>query len=320
MAISSIGSYPPTMEEFIAHWTEVNAALAPGALLLQGGFTLANFTTARTDIVTAIDAVTTADNSRQGDATDRDIAKAALKSRLAQFRAGVASQLPGSRYAGQLPVQPPFRAIETTFLRPLVDMAGIWNEINTDTIPGFTGPLLLSGAYTLAMFNTDLTALRAAYLATTVSENGARSARGARDVLLAPAKNRMKQYRSGVKAALPPGHALQLTIPALTPPPGSTPDPVNLTAVWNETTLEADLTVTPSTNPNLDHYDIRSAPGPHYRAADEFHVATIPAGETTVSTNVGLGAPGATALYRAYVVLSTLNERGSNTVSVTRPG
>jgi hypothetical protein len=167
------------MEEFVAHWTEVNAALAPGALLLQGGFTLANFTTARTNIVTAIDAVTTADNSRQGDATDRDLAKAALRDRLTQFRAGVTSLLPRSRYAGQLPVQPPFRAIETTFLRPLVDMAGIWNEINTDTIPGFTPPLKLSGAYTLAMFNTDLTALRAAYLSSTVSENGSRSARGA---------------------------------------------------------------------------------------------------------------------------------------------
>src|SRR5437899_1640523 len=64
MAISTIGSYPPTMEQFIAHWTEVNAALAPGALTLKGGFTLANFTTERTNIVTAIDAVVTADNGR----------------------------------------------------------------------------------------------------------------------------------------------------------------------------------------------------------------------------------------------------------------
>ena len=47
MAISTIGSYLPTMQEFIAHWTQVNAALAPGALTLKGGYTLANFTTDR---------------------------------------------------------------------------------------------------------------------------------------------------------------------------------------------------------------------------------------------------------------------------------
>jgi hypothetical protein len=32
-----------------------------------------------------------------------------------------------------------------------------------------------------------------------------------------------------------------------------------------------------------------------------------------------LVAPGATALFRVYVVLTTANEKGSNTVGVTRP-
>ena len=41
---------------------------------------------------------------------------------------------------------------------------------------------------------------------------------------------------------------------------------------------------------------------------------------THFSTNEGLVAPGATALYRVYVVLTTANEMGSNTVLVTRPG
>jgi hypothetical protein len=34
----------------------------------------------------------------------------------------------------------------------------------------------------------------------------------------------------------------------------------------------------------------------------------------------GDGSPGATALYWVYVVLTTLNKKGSNTVAVTRPG
>ena len=40
----------------------------------------------------------------------------------------------------------------------------------------------------------------------------------------------------------------------------------------------------------------------------------------TFSTKNGLTTTGATALSRVYVELKTMNEKGSNTVSVTRPG
>lgn len=320
MAISSIGSYPPTMAEFEAHWAEVNAALSPGALTLSGGYTLANFTTDRSSIETAITAVETADNSRQGASADRDIKKAGQRGRLAQFRATVSGVLPGTIYVRMLPTLPLFRAVESRFIRPLDDMSNIWDRINTDTIPGFTAPLLLSGGYALADFQSDLADLRAAYLAWTNAENGSLSARSSRNVLLPPARERMRQYRQAVKGALPPGHALLATVPALTPPPGSTPDPVNLSGVWNGTTLMADLSWTASPNPNLDHYSVRTAPGPTYHTADESVVAEVPAGTTTFSTNEGLVAPGATALFKVYVVLTTANEKGSNTVGVTRPG
>ncbi len=128
------------------------------------------------------------------------------------------------------------------------------------------------------------------------------------------------QYRSAVRGVLPRGHELLATIPAITSPPGSTPDAVDAGGVWNGTTLEADLTRTPSTHPNLDHYSIRTAPGQNYKTAHKSVVDRVEAGATALSTNAGLTAPGATALYRVYVVLTTANEKGSNTVSVTRPG
>jgi hypothetical protein len=84
-------------------------------------------------------------------------------------------------------------------------------------------------------------------------------------------------------------------------------------------TFEADLTCTPSTNAHLDHYSARTAPGPTYRAADESVVAEVDKTETTYATDEGLVAPGAKALFKIYVVLTTANEKGSNTVSVTRP-
>ena len=69
-----------------------------------------------------------------------------------------------------------------------------------------------------------------------------------------------------------------------------------------------------------DHYSVRTAAGPSYHAADESVVAEVPAGTTAYSTNEGLSASGATALFRIYVVPTTANEKGSNTVSVTRAG
>src|SRR3989442_1272294 len=70
MAISTIGSYVATMDQFVAHWTEVDAFLSPGAVTLKGGYALADFTTDQGAIDAAITAVEDADNIRQGSAAD----------------------------------------------------------------------------------------------------------------------------------------------------------------------------------------------------------------------------------------------------------
>src|SRR5688572_32246091 len=76
--ITTIGSYLPVMQEFIAHWTDVHAEITPDTLTLRGGFTLANFTTARNDIQAAVTATEPAENARQAAGDDRDPKKAAL--------------------------------------------------------------------------------------------------------------------------------------------------------------------------------------------------------------------------------------------------
>ena len=70
---------------------------------------------------------------------------------------------------------------------------------------------------------------------------------------------------------------------------------------------------------HLLHYSARTSPCPKYRAADESVVAEVDKTLTHCTTDEGLVAPGATALFRVYVVLTTANEKGSNTASVTRP-
>ncbi len=320
MAISSIASYLPTMQEFIAHWTDVNTAINPTVLTLKGGYTLANFTTDRAAIDTAITGVETVDNARQIASADRDLKKANAREKIGQYRSIVLGVLAGTPYANTLPKMPRFSVNQGVFLKAVDDMANGWSRINTDVIPGFTAPLLLAGGYALATFTTDVTALRTAFVTSTNAEDNSQQQRSVRSALLAPARARMVQYRQAVKGVLPANSPLLATIPAISPPPGSTPAAVNASGVWNGTSLEADLTWTPSTNTNLDHYSVRTSPGPTYHAASESVVAEVPSTDTVFSTNAGLVAPGATALFKVYVVLTTANEKGSNTVSVTRPG
>ena len=219
MPLTTNGSYLPTMQEFIAHWTAVNAALvSPDVLTLSGGYTLANFTADRAAIQTATTAIETVDNGVTAAQTDRELKKAALKTRLEQFRAAIAAQFPGSIYASMLPNAPLKTNIETRFLKPFDDMANLWSRVNTDTIAGFTPPLKLPGGYVLATFTTDLAALRSAYLAVTNADLAAQNSRRQRDALLPPAKARMKQYRSAVPSKLLPGNPLLTNIPAISPP------------------------------------------------------------------------------------------------------
>ncbi len=42
-------------------------------------------------------------------------------------------------------------------------------------------------------------------------------------------------------------------------------------------------------------------------------------GETDILTDWGLSAPGAAAVFNAYVALTTGNEKGGNAVAVRRP-
>ena len=93
-----------------------------------------------------------------------------------------------------------------------------------------------------------------------------------------------------------------------------------LTVTWDEATQQAHLTWTESDDPNLSHYSIRFCPGPNYSTDDESVIGTVLPGEPReFFTTAGLASPGSTASFKVYVVLTTGNEKGSNTVTITRP-
>ena len=319
LPISTIGTYVPVMQEFINHWTQTNIELEATPLLLSGGYTVANFASDRTALENAVIALNPADNTRSNTAADRDIKKAALRVRLTQFRAAVKGLLYGSIYTRSIPKMPLVSATESTYLKPFDDMANLWGQINAVPPAEFTAPLALPGSYLVASFVTELAALRAAYVAASNATANARIARDKRNVLLPIARARMQQYRSVVIARLASNSPLLASVPAYTPPPGSTPQAVTAIGKWNAATAKADITWTPSTNAALDYYSVRTAPAPTYKGDEETAIASVPKTQIAFSTDAGLAAPGSIALFKVYVVTTTGNERGSATVKVTRP-
>ncbi len=320
MPISSVASYLSTMQEFITHWTAVNTDLAlNGPLVLQGSYAVGTLTTDRTALEAKIIAVEPALNILQAAGNTRDNLKGPLRERIRQFRAAVTSFLHGSQYPKALPRLPQFKASPGDFLRALDDMASLWTTINLSPPPGFTAPLKLQGNYLVATFNTDVAAMRTAFLNWDAAYQNAGIARGNRDMLLPPIKPRLSLYRQAVLATYPVGHALVLSLPRVSPAAGSTPAAVQLSFAWDEGLAKAHLQWSESSDPNLDHYDIRACDPPKYRNSDEVAVATVGADTTEFDTDFGLLAPGSQKIFKAYVVTTEDNEKGSNAVKVTHP-
>lgn len=323
MPITDIGSYVTTGQEFEAHWTDVDAdriANALAALLLPDGYDLADLTAEIAALQASIIGVENLDNGLAVALANRDTLRESMRDRIIEFRQAVEYRLKGSGYVRALPDTPAPQSSEQKILRASDDVASVWTRINADaTVPNFTPPLLLRAAYPLATFVTDLAALRAAYKAVTVAENDLRIDRVHRDQLLTPLRDRMVSYRQAIEVEYGAEHAFFISLPAVYGAPGSTPDPVTLSGNWVSPPGSAVLSWAESTGPNLDHYLVRFSPGATYDSGNASIIANLPPGSTTHETLDGLANPGDTASFKVFVVLTTANEAGSNTVTITRP-
>ena len=318
MALSGYASYPPTMQEFLAHWDQVNAALAPSPLVLPGGYGRAALQADYTALTTAI---TTAENEalvKDAAAATRDTQRVAAREKLLQFRNAVDYLLAGTSFARTLPTLPPERANPAATLKPFQEAIGLWTRINVSPVTAdFTPPLTLQGGTTLAQFTTDVTALQDAFNAVTSTEQTAGLARDNRDALLTPIREHLVSYRKAVIATFPKNSPLVQRLPAISPTRGSTPDAVTLQGHWDAAQGKTLLTWTASDNPALERYSVRKCAGPRYKAADEQTIGDIAAG-TTGFEIAGTPQPGSTDCFKVYVVLTTGNTKGSNAVKVTR--
>ncbi|MBS1715877.1 MAG: hypothetical protein JST30_16235 [Armatimonadetes bacterium] len=321
MPITSIGSWLPTIDEFLQHWTDVNAALSPGELTLLGTYNRASLVADRALVESAVTDVQQKDNTTQIARGDRDVKRAGVRPRFLQFRAAVNGQLPGTKYIPALPRTPQYGDAPGKWRDAMDDMSNLWTTINTNNPPviGFTPPLKLAGGYVVLVFIQDVTAMKAAFTTLANAEQVAQLSREARDQVFAPVFQRLKQYRQAVAGAFPASHQLVQSLPRLTPAKGHTPAAVNVSAIWDEVVDKARINYNASSDPDLQEYELRACFGAKYKTDEEQVIGSNPPGVLEFVTNDGLVAPGSKVFYKVYVIVNTGNEKGSKTVNVTRP-
>ncbi len=352
MSYSGPGSVVSVVDEFLAHWLGTNNALTPLplTLVLEGSVVVKT----RTDLLTlrnlynaiqsqaagtvllpmpapqfvSIQALRNAEeNARQAAANARSLVVEAI----AAFNRKVRGSLAHTTHLNALPATPGAQDGNAAILAAGDDMISLWTTINAIvTGPLFAPPLIATVLpagtstplpLTLADTIVRLNALRTAMADILAAENGLQAMRAHRDSIW---ENEIRPilvaYQKKVEGEFPPEHALVRSLPSIYPSGGHTPDAVNAAGNWNAGTNMADYAWSQSLEATLLRIEVRMSPGPVYEPDASSVIASIPpGGALTFSTDAGLTTPGQTSSVKVYVVLIGGRERGSNTVSITRP-
>lgn len=318
MPISGSSSYPATINEFVAHWSQADAALSPNSIVLANGASVDTLESLGEDLSDKRDEVEAALNGREIARGDVELKKSAIQVRVVQFNDKVRAFFPDTQWLNALPEAPRTSSAEGVFLSPVADASNLWTRINAD--PNTAAPITLLGAYDQATFAVDIAALKSAYGTLDTAGTNLAITRGQRNKLQDEIYEILKSYRLALPTFFAKDDPLVTTLPRLSPLPGHTPDPVTLSGQWDPGAEMANLSWTESTDSSLARYEIRMSPGPNYLTEDESVIGTVePGSPLTFSTNSGLTAAGLTAGFRVYVVLTTGNEKGSNDLIIARP-
>jgi len=321
MPISGNASYIPTTNEFLAHWSEVNAALpALQPLVLKTSLTRAGLVTLRDDLQSLMDDVQDRLNTVEIARGTLDDQKVAILARLNEFNGVMDASFSGTPIGKARPLAPSITESEEKFTQPLRDMKSLWVKVNAAAAPpGLALPLLLDGGMTQAQFVTALNNLKTAYADVAEAEQNLKLTRLTRDAKQGVIYESLKLYRVAVPARLPNNSALIASLPDLTPAAGHTPQAVNASAVFVAPD-HARVVYDASEDGDLARYELRGNAGPVYHSQDAVVLATnLPGAAREFTTGFGLTQPGAKVSLAVYVVLNTGNEKGGPPMLVQRP-
>lgn len=323
MPISNNASYLPAFNEFIAHWGQVNAVLDPDLIVVapdQSAMTLAGFTTLRNTLQTQLQTVIGFLNDKQIARGDIELRKKAMLGRLNEFIGLLEGYWMQTPFFNARPYAPNLTAGEEVFIKPMRDMVSLWGKLNPATAPaGIDLPLVLSDGTVVEDFQEEISGLQTAYATEAKANQDAVLARSHRDATKATAKALMITYRKVVPSRCAQHPSLVETLPAVTPPPGHTPQPVNASAAF-QAPDQAKVVYAASAEAMLARYELRGNPGDAYSEEDAVVIAIHQPGDPReFLTNFALTQPGMQVALKVFVVLTSGNEAGGAEMIVTRP-
>ena len=324
MPLSNLASYPPTMNEFISHWEQVNAAIDPDLTIVapdKTSVTRATFTALRETLLVQVQNVIGFLNDKEIARGDIRLRKTRLLALFNEFNAVLDGYYVGTPFINARPYAPSSSDAVEVFLMPMRDALSLWQKLAAGPAPaGITLPLVLADGTGSDDFEELIQGLQSAQAAEANANQNAVLARGKRDITMALAKALMVTYRKAVPARCVLHPELVAAMPAVTPPPGHTPDPVNASAVF-QAPDQAKIVYDASEETTLARYELRGNPGDTYDENDAVTITShLPADPREFLTGFGLTQPGTHAAFKVFVVLDTGNEAGSATMIVARPG
>lgn len=321
MALLGHDSFLPTLDEFLAHWALVDAALPAGAPLQSGGALRGDLQVLRDAMQAGMDALGAVEVSGRVASAEIGLQREVLRGWMGEFRGAVEAWWPAEvegRLAKPLPM-------ETAALDKVLAWGRaalrLWARMDGGAAPpGVVLPLRIGPVVGPpgAAAGLDRAGFAALLDGLVTARNHAEDLdfqeeelRVRRNVLERQVRDILGGYAVMVAARLGKAHELAPTIPRLTPLPGHTPDAVESTALWDAAEKAVRMTWAASEDPKLDHYQVRWSRGRKYDKKKERVAATVPAdGPREVLLRDGLEQPGDVASYKVYVVLTTGNERG----------
>ncbi len=298
-----------TFNQFLEHWTLANAELSPGAVVLTGGYDLADYTADLATLEDLYETLAEDEVTLVSQRVTRDSTEPLISERMRQFRAFVKGAHGDSNWAHSLPDTPMGSSQGGIWINAITKFKKVWTEMDAVLTPDVT----LTGGYTLANFTTQTDALAAALTDISESQVSTKKALEDRNDLYDVLRKHLANYRLVVEGSFPAEHAMIESIPRLYPLPGHTPTaPTGVSLHYNAISGQFDISWNAVEDGDLDHYRIDYA----LASAEDFgepttFLASVPAGTLSYSTSVGTSTPGLGISIKVYAVLDTGNEAGS---------
>ena len=313
------------LDEFIAHWESVLAAMPPVPPFViflpdvVNPYSCAQLVALRGTLLAQQNTVQSRRNLELIARGSINLKKTALLEQFGLFTEKLDYFYSSTEYYEARPYAPSFNDGQELFTSPLIDMMTLWETLNGAPAPaGVTLPLTLTDGSTQGAFASAISALQFSYAAQKKAEQNTAIARGARNITQALAYEVMKIYREAVACQLKQYPVLVDTLPRLSPLPGHTPDAVNASAVLLGL-AQSKVVYDASTDAMLHSYQLRGTVGDHYDEEDAVVIATnAPGAPREFITPFGLNQPGAKVALKVFVILTTDNEAGSAPMLVER--